>query len=315
MLIKFLKKKFIYFKFLIIFLSFLFLFDIILKDYNSLFENLSVNKKVFDLIIIFFLTVIVQYFSSARFFILFKLLFNYREKFLNWNKIFFYTSLINITFFGVGHIDRAIQVKKMGIRYTDYIFSLFIVNLFSIFIYFTIFSLIYLNNHIIFFLFLLFILISVLFKKIFYFFLKKKFSFKIFNINIMVTENIKNFLIIFFSSKKNIFTFIIFTLLIFIFELTIFYSICTLFLNLIKKEIILTYFVTTFIVNRTPIISSLPIFNDLIIILFGTFIGIELVDGIIIQLVSRILTYSSLIFNSFFNFIIFHFRNKFFFKN
>jgi hypothetical protein len=53
----------------------------------------------------------------------------------------------------------------------------------------------------------------------------------------------------------------------------------------------------------------------LIIILFGTFIGIELVDGIIIQLVSRILTYSSLIFNSFFNFIIFHFRNKFFFKN
>ena len=227
MLIKFLKNKFIYFKLLIIFLSFLFIFNIILKDFNLLLENLSFHEKVFDLIIIFFLTVIAQYFSSARFFIIFKLLFNYSEKFLNWNKFFFYTSLMNISFFGVGHIDRAILIKKKGVRYIDYISSIFIVNLLSIFIYLTIFSLIYLKYYIIFFLFLLFFLINILFKKFFYFFHKKKFSIKIFNKNIIITEKIKSFLIIFFSNKKNIFIFIVFTLLIFAFELGIFYSICT----------------------------------------------------------------------------------------
>lgn len=314
MLIKFINKNFFYFKLLIIFLSVLFILNIIFNDYNLLLDNLHAEKNFFNLIIIFFFIIISQNLVSGRFFILFKLLFNYSEKFFIWNKIFFYTSLINISFFGTGHIDRAMQVKKKGIRYRDYISSLIVVNLLSIFIYFIIFSLIYLKYYIIFFLFLFFLFYIPL-KQFFFFILKKKFSIKFFNKNILIFEIILSFLIIFFSTKKNFFIFIIFTLLIFVFELAIFYIICALFLNLINIEIILTYFVITFIVNRTPFISNLPIFNDLIISLFGTLIGIELLDGITIQLVSRILTYSSLIFNSFFNFIIFHFRNRFFFKN
>ena len=109
------------------------------------------------------------------------------------------------------------------------------------------------------------------------------------------------------QNKKNNITFCIYTVLIHFVELLIFFMIFFIFLNTINFEVILLLFSLSFILNRTPFISSLPGLNEIIFGYLSTAYGLFFLDGALIQILLRLNIYVAI----FLNLIFFYFLKIF----
>ena len=79
------------------------------------------------------------------------------------------------------------------------------------------------------------------------------------------------------------------------------------FLNTINFEVILLLFSLSFILNRTPFISSLPGLNEIIFGYLSTAYGLFFLDGALIQILLRLNIYVAI----FLNLIFFYFLKIF----
>jgi hypothetical protein len=115
-----------------------------------------------------------------------------------------------------------------------------------------------------------------------------------------------------FSKKKVIIILFLNTIIVHIFEIVLFYFVCTIFLGNINAQTIIILFVVSFIIDRIPFVAETPGFSEIIIGFIGVSLGFVFVDGAILKLLLRLLTYFSILLNSGVYFVISYYdKNKF----
>lgn len=298
------KLYFLYLKYIFIFACFFFLGNKILENKFDIFETLKLNYRA--VLFVFLFSIIFQHLTSLRHFFLLKYSVNYFYSLLDWSKLFFYTALLNKVIFFSGHVYRAVELKKRGIIYKEYVSLTYVsfilstaTNLFLVFFGFIIIN----RSDYIFFYFPLAILAIFLIyigPRILYFFLK----YLLINSSIykkkwqLIFLEILDILKKFFFNKKNSIVFIFFTIIIFLAELILFYLSCTIFLSNYNFMIILILFLVSLILARIPFLSNIPGINEIILGSIGVPMGIFFIDGVLIQLLIRINIYLSVMLNT-----------------
>ena len=115
-----------------------------------------------------------------------------------------------------------------------------------------------------------------------------------------------------FSKKKTITILYLNTIIVHIFEIGIFYLVCSIFLDNKNVETIIVLFAVNFIVDRIPFFSEIPGVSEIILGMIGASLGIIFTDGAIIKLTIRFLNYFSILFNSGVYFVVSYYdKNKF----
>lgn len=287
-----------------IFFCLLLVFYEIQKDLDYI--NLAIKSEYKSLLYALLISIIASNILNVRFFYFLKIATKYSDNFINWSKLFFITSLMNLGFFGSGHILRASELKKKNLMYKEYVGIYYILVILSLLINlllvsFEILILSKSSNLLIIYFFSIIILAFV--------FLNSNFlnSFK--SLIEKLTETLSNFffnnikmtfiiIVNFIKNKKNITIFSFFTFLIHILEIIIFYLICILFLQKNNFEVILLLFILSFVLNRVPFIANLPGVNEVILGLIGSGLGLFFSESALIQLIARVVMYSSVLFNT-----------------
>lgn len=267
-------------------------FYVLYLEYQKSLINLNelFFKNSLKLLLILFLYVVFLNSLSFRTFFYLKRITLYSENFLNWSKVFYITSLMNIVFFGTGHITRILYLKKNNIGIKDYsvmMIILFIIT-FITYLFCFFFELFILTNEILYFILILslyLLVISFLFlisilKKNNY--LKNNFNFFLNSIKKYYSE-FENI----FKKKIFLLKIIIITSLIHILELIIFLMISSVLIsdsNLFKLFVL---FFIYFILNRIPFFSNIPGINEIVIGYFGFSLGFYFFESAMINLLMR----------------------------
>jgi hypothetical protein len=296
-------------KFIIITLSLLFLFTKINQEFDNISKIIELNYN--KLLFVFFLGFILLNLLNLRFYYFLRIVFVYSQNFLNWSRLFFLTSVLNLALFGTGHALRALELKKREISFRKYFCIYYVLMIMTLFInlFLVTMQYIFVTKEIksnlpliiyIFFFIIFFFLIS--YSRFINFFLKiikniKKISRLFLVQNFILTYDL---IINIVQNKKNNITFCIYTILIHLLELLIFFIIFFIFLNTMDYEVILLLFSLSFILNNTPFISSLPGLNEIIFGYLSTAYGLFFLDGALIQLLLRLNIYVSVFLNLFF---------------
>lgn len=307
-----------YFKF------FIFLICVGFLYYNFSNANLEIiSKKTLKAHEIFFLfsfCVIIFHIISFRAYLFIKSSAGYDYSYRDWSKLYFESALLNsfITFTGTAY--RAYQLKKRNLNYTYFVLT-------SYFLYssYIIINLILVSLELLFiknFFFGYYIILALILIFIFFYFsipilekLTKFFSkFKIFDTYNKVLAPIHGRLGKFKKkcSKKIMIILCFNTIILHIFEISLFYLLSNFFLNNINLQIVIILFAAQFIINRLPVINTIPILNDIIFGLIGVPLGIYFTDNVLLSLSNRIIDYLSLLFNYGLYFVISYYdKNKF----
>ena len=102
------------------------------------------------------------------------------------------------------------------------------------------------------------------------------------------------------------------TIIAHIFEIGLFYLVCTIFLDNMNIQTIIILFAAALIIDKIPLVSEIPGVSEIILGFIGVSLGIFFVDGAIIKLSLRFLNYFSILLNSGLYFIISYYdKNKF----
>ena len=279
---------FISFIFIFIFALYKIQYDLI--EFNIFFEF---NLKNFFFMLI--LSVLILSITSYRYFYFLKKLTKYSPNYNNWCKLFFQTLLINLIIQGPGHLLRAIKLKKENVNYPLFIYinyaMFLLILIFNLFLFLFFFYLITKKKIIILIFLILVGITSILTNQKFYNFLIKIFKKKLKFLNNKYKNKIEKFLISNnnFFLKKNLLIFFLFTLSIFFLELLSFNLIISKFTYLFKDIYYYTMiFVFIFYLNKIPFLTNFVGLNEILAGLFLEKLGLNFVDGFLIQLAYRV---------------------------
>ena len=101
-------------------------------------------------------------------------------------------------------------------------------------------------------------------------------------------------------------------MLVHIFEIGLFYLVCTIFLDNINTQTVILFFAASFIIDRIPFFSEIPGISEVFLGTIGVLLGIVFTDGAIIKLLFRFLNFISILLNSVVYFVkSFYDKNKF----
>ena len=286
-----------------------------LYNNSEIFDDLYQNKYLFYILVI--INVVLVNITSLRGFLFIKASVGYLYSFIDWSKLHFESKLLNhaISFTGIAY--KGVQLKKRSINYTKFIaISFFLLGLYiSITLILILFALLFLQEiYMISIVALIVLLILIIFfspliLKIFLNYLIRLNKIK------KYMNNIKNLITILdniYLKKKTILISVVITVIFCLIEFTIFYLICSIFLDNINISFIIGLFGANFIINRIPFTSSIPGVNEITLgIVFLPF-GFFFTEGIVIALSRRILlTLSNLINCGIFFILSFYDKNKF----
>ena len=308
-----LKKNFKFF-FLLIFIGFLF------YKFNNNFSYIlgKVQLGIFKISFILFCAVIFFNIINLKAFLLIKSSVGYAYGYSDWSKLYFESLIINSIIALSGTVYRAIELKKRDINYTKFIATNYLLlgSYISISLLLVSLELLFINTN---FSEVSIILAGILILIIFFFgpnilenFIKFFFKFKILSKFEVPVNKLFEIIKKIFSKKKVIIILFLNTIIVHIFEIVLFYFVCTIFLGNINAQTIIILFVVSFIIDRIPFVAETPGFSEVIIGFIGVSLGFVFVDGAILKLLLRLLTYFSILLNSGVYFVISYYdKNKF----
>jgi hypothetical protein len=289
-------------------------------EFSNIFSEIvgKIQLKISEFFFLLFLTIIFFNIINLRAFLLTKSSVGYTYSYCDWSKLYFESLIVNSVISLSGTVYRAIQLKKRNINYTKFIaisyllfgsyisISLIFISL-ELFFLKKIFSEIYI------------ILVAILILIIFFFgptifenSIKFFLKFKILGKYLKSLRKLFEILTKIFSKKKIIIILSLNTIIVHIFEIGLFYLVCTIFLNNINAQTIIILFAASFIIDQIPFFSEIPGAGEIILGLVGVPLGIFFVDGAIIKLSLRLLNYFSILLNSGVYFVIsFYDKRKF----
>lgn len=305
-----------YFKLLFFSICIGFLFYKFENSYSEIASKLQL--QISEIFFILFYAAIFFNIINLRAFLLTKSSVRYTYSYCDWSKLYFESLVVNSIISLSGTVYRAIQLKKRNINYTKFIaisyllfgsyisISLIFISLELLFIK-KIFSEIYI------------ILVAILILIIFFFgptilenLIKFFLKFRILGKHLKSLRKLFEILTKIFSKKKIIIILSLNTIIVHIFEIGLFYLVCTIFLDNINAQTIIILFAANFIIDQIPFFSEIPGAGEIILGLVGVPLGIFFVDGAIIKLLLRLLNYFSILLNSGVYFVIsFYDKRKF----
>ena len=313
-------RSYLILKNLLILICISFLLYEIFKNYNYIELKFRNNTDIILLII--FSKIIYHNLLSLRNYSIYKICANYRGKFIDWGQIFFESLILNFLASHAGSVYRAIETKKRGLEYKKYtgMFYILFTSYILINVFLVMMELIFIQeigfqfkmNLLLIFL-ILFTLIGYspkilqlfikynFFKKNIY---KYKFLKKIFDVYEYIFSFIKSQIFL----KKTIIYLIGYGVVIHLIELYIFYITSIIIQPEIAIKTILILFALNFILDRIPLISSIPGINELLFASISIPLGLFFFEGLVLRLVIRVTDITSI----FVNYLIFYFSN---FKN
>ena len=253
---------------------------------------------------------------NLRAFLLTKSSVGYAYSYSDWSKLYFESLIVNSFISLSGSVYRAIQLKKRNINYTKFIATSYLLfgSYFSISLIFISLELLFIKKI---FSEIYIILAAILILIIFFFgptilenLIKFFFKFKILGKHLESLRKLFEILKKIFSKKKIIIILCLNTIIVHIFEIGLFYLVCTIFLNNINAQTIIILFAASFIIDQVPFFSETPGAGEIILGLVGVPLGIFFVDGAIIKLSLRLLNYFSILLNSGLYFIISYYDKK-----
>jgi hypothetical protein len=297
---------FFYFFWLI---SIIYLLYKIIKDFNHYVVEIRIEfDQLFFILIIFF---VLANLNSYRFYFFLKKFNKCTINFIDWSKLLFKTSLMNILFQGSGHLLRAIELKKKNINYITFIsinFFIFLLNL----IFFSIISLLillYLTSEkkiILLYLFILILLLFILVNKknflILINFIKNKLGFYKKKFTSILKIFLHNYDIFFLTKSILIFFFI--TLVMFILDFFTYFIIAKNILRSSSLFQIMLIFLFSLFLNNIPFLRNLFGINELLVGMFVEALDFYFLDGATIQLICRLMGGISLIIMSLFYYFL-----------
>jgi hypothetical protein len=279
------------------FISVVYLFYNIKKNFNQFGNEVIIDFKQF--FFYFVLVLVLKNIINYRFFFALKKLTKYSDNYSEWSYLFFKTAIMNYFIWGSGHLSRAIMLKEKNINYKKFIsvnFFLFLLVFFFNIVFYFILSYFFIKDKtILLHLFIFILLLFFLLKKEFYFFILRFIQTKF----IFLKNNFKfiykffffysNFI---FLSKKNLLVIFYLSLLIFFLEFFIYYTISINIFSIEKFsfEIILIFFLILNLQNL-PILSNYIGVNELFAGLFAESLGFNFFYGFVIQLTFRSMSY------------------------
>ena len=279
---------------------FLFCFYLLYSEYqNSLvnFNEILLNNfpKIFFAIVLYLLYL---NFLNLRFFLFLKKITLYTANFFTWSKIFYTSTIMNISIFGSGHLMRIIHLKKKKVGIKDYSAMMIILSILTLITYLFcfFFELLILTDEIF---YLVSILILILFVLVFptfdllikRFILSKEYKNLFFNKVSIFYYELNRIL----KNKFFLLKLVTITIFMHLIELIIFLLISSI---LISNENLFNLFILFFIyfiLNRIPLFSTIPGVNEIIIGYFGVSLGFYFFEVAMINLFIRILLYTNII--------------------
>jgi hypothetical protein len=307
-------KKYLKFFFFLICVGFLF------YKFNENFSDIlgRLQLRIFEISFILFCTVIFLNIINLRAFLLIKSSVGYAYSYSDWSKLYFASLIINLIIPFSGTVYRAIELKKRDINYTKFIAVnyLLVGSYISISLLLASLELLFINkNFSIAYITLAGILILIIFffspiilENLIEFFFKFK----------VLSRYLKSALKLFkilkktFSKKKIIAILYLNTIIVHIFEIALFYLVCSIFLENLNIQTIIILFAVSFIFDRIPFVAEIPGLSEIILGFLSLSLGFFFVDGAIIKLLLRLLNYISILLNSVAYFVINYFdKNKF----
>lgn len=312
------KKKFFNIaKNLLIFICLIFLFYEVYKNYSYIEIKVKNNKNFLFFVVL--ITILNFNLISLRNFSIYRLCAKYGGKFIDWGQIFFESLILNILVSHTGSVYRAIELKKRGLEYKNYIglfyilfTSYILINIFLVFI-----ELIFLNEVnlqfkinllLIFLIILSLVLVSPKF-------LRSIIEFNFIKKNIHKYNLLEKFFdtykLIFIyvkkqsSIKKTFYYLLGFGIIIHLVELYIFYISSIIILDNIGLKTLIILFGLSFILDRIPFISSIPGVKEILFASISIPLGLYFIEGLVLKLILRVAETIAI----FFNFLIFYFLN------
>jgi hypothetical protein len=302
-----------YFKLLFFLICIGFLFY---KFNNSYLEITSkLQLRISEIFFILFYAAFFFNIINLRAFLLLKSSVRYAYSYSDWSKLYFESLIVNSIISFSGTVYRAIQLKKRNINYTKFIAISYLLfgSYISISLIFISLELLFINKI---FSEINIILVAILILIIFFGptilenLIKVFFKFKILGKYLESSRKLFEILKKIFSKKKTIIILCLNTIIIHIFEIGLFYLVCTIFLNNINAQTIIILFAASFIIDQIPFFSEIPGAGEIILGLVAVPLGIFFVDGAIIKLTLRLLNYFSILLNSGVYFVITYYDKK-----
>ena len=242
----------------------------------------------------------------------------YAYSYSDWSKLYFQSLIINLIIPLSGTVYRAIELKKRDINYTKFIAASYLLvgSYISLSLLLASLELLFVNKN---FSEAYIILAGILILIIFFFgpiilenLINFFFKFKILSKYLVSIYNLFKIIKKIFLKKKVIIILFLNTIIIHIFEIVLFYLVCSIFLENLNVETIILLFVVNFIMDRIPFIAEAPGLSEIILGFVGLSLGFVFTDGAIIKLLLRLLTYFSILLNSGAYSVISYFdKNKF----
>ena len=307
-------KKYLKLFIFIICVSFLF------YEFSDIFSKIAgkVQLKISVIFFLLFWNIIFFNIINLRAFLLTKSSTGYAYSYSDWSKLYFESLMVNLVISLSGTVYRAIQLKRRDLNYTKFIaISYFLLGSYiSISLIFTSLELLFIKKIFsVVYVFLAAILVFITFffgptilENLIKFFCK----FEILDRHVESILKLFEILKKTFSKKKTITILYLNTIIVHIFEIGIFYLVCSIFLDSKNVETIIVLFAVNFIVDRIPFFSEIPGVSEIILGMIGASLGIIFTDGAIIKLTIRFLNYFSILFNCGVYFVVSYYdKNKF----
>jgi hypothetical protein len=306
-----------YIKFLVIIISFVFLYKNSKENYDSVLNNLNIDYQVIFLSII--IIIIIQNLLNIRLFSFLKLTSTYNANFGQWSSLFYLTGLINQSpFWGAGHVFRSYEMKKNNYSHKEYVNMYFFIFLWGILIYSLILIILsLLFNHINFYTSSLLLILlaftsiitSKITLKIFLEIFKKFISYKqikkIKLFDFLFKELLKLLELTFLASNKKVFiNFFFFTVFLLFFEYLLLNIIFKFLIQNTDSQIIFLFFLSNFLIRCVKPVDNIVGIKEALLGLYGQQLGLLFLEGALIVLIWRLLGVISLIINYIFYYIL-----------
>lgn len=306
-----------YIKFLVIIISFIFLYKNSKENYDSVLNNLNIDYQVILLSII--IIIIIQNLLNIRLFSFLKLTSTYNANFGQWSSLFYLTGLINQSpFWGAGHVFRSYEMKKNNYSHKEYVNMYFFIFLWGMLIYSLILIILsFLFNHINFYTSSLLLILlafssiitSKITLKIFLEIFKKFISYKpikkIKFFDFLFKELLKLLELTFLVSNKKVFqNFLFFTALLLFFEYLLLNIIFKFLIQNTDSQIIFLFFLSNFLIRCVKPVDNIVGIKETLLGLYGQQLGLLFLEGALIVLIWRLLGVISLIINYIFYYLL-----------
>ncbi len=276
-------------------------------NFNKISDK--INSNFYNILFIILIHFFHHNFLSLRMYLVFKEGLNKFISYFSWLKIFFESLGLNLLLSHSGSIYRAVELKKNGIKYRDFLsffyllfFSYVFTNMIFIYIEFLILLESTSDFKLLYFLLLAVILILFIFlPKILlmtidliknfnnnYFLNFYEMAYEAYAFTLKIFLNFKIIVILFIMGFVNHF-----------FEILLFYLSCNIFLGNIDPNMFLFLFAVNFLLDRIPFIKDIPGFSEIIFASISLPLGFDFTLSLFAKLLLRFSGILSILINYF----------------